>query len=100
MQGNHETALDMLQKYVSVCTLNFSLYELHCDSYFDDLDGWFEEFKLGTKTVRNEKIIKASMMQGTVENPLFATLAERPKYKSIVGTLKFKLGMNEHEKHL
>lgn len=100
MQGDQEAALDMLQKYLSVCVLNFSLYELHGDSYFDNIDGWFEEFKQGTKTVRNEETIKASMVQGIVKNPIFAALAELPKYKSIVGTLKFKLGMNEHEKHL
>ncbi|HEK9102958.1 helix-turn-helix transcriptional regulator [Bacillus pfraonensis] len=100
MQGNYEKALDMLQKYSAVCTLNFSLYNLHGDSYFDAIDDWFEEFKLGSKTVRNKETIKASMLQGIIENPAFAILAEIPRYKSIVGTLKFKLGMNEYEKNL
>lgn len=40
------------------------------------------------------------MVQGIVENPAFAALAKLPRYKSNVGTLKFKLGMNENEKHL
>ncbi|MCI0768479.1 helix-turn-helix transcriptional regulator [Bacillus sp. TL12] len=102
MQENHEKALDMLQKYSSVCTSTFSLYGLHLhgDSYFDAIDNWFEEFQIGSKTVRHEDTIKASMVQGIVENPTFAVLAELPRYKSIVGTLKFKLGMNEHEKQL
>ncbi|MDQ0495498.1 helix-turn-helix transcriptional regulator [Paenibacillus brasilensis] len=100
MQGNHETALDMLQKYLSICTLDFSLYDLHGDSYFDVIDDWLKEFKLGSKIVRNEETVKASMIQGIVENPAFAVLAELPRYKSIVGTLKFKLEMNENGKHL
>lgn len=94
MQGNHETALDMLQRYLSICTLDFSLYDLHGDSYFDVIDDWLKEFKLGPKTVRNEETVKASMVQGIVKNPAFAALAELPRYKSIVGTLKFKLGLN------
>lgn len=100
IQKHEEKALDMLQKYSSVCTLNFSLYDLHGDSYFDAIDSWFEEFKLGSKTVRNEETIKLSMLQGIVENPVFATLTELPKYKNIVRSLKFKLGVTDYEKHV
>ncbi|WJE55517.1 helix-turn-helix transcriptional regulator (plasmid) [Bacillus cereus] len=97
MQKNHEKALDMLQKYSSVCTIDFSLYNLHGDSYFDAIDGWFEEFHLGSKTVRYEDTIKANMLQSIVDNPAFAALVDLPRYKSIIGTLKFKLGVNERE---
>lgn len=100
IQNNTEKALDMLQNYSSICTLNFSLYNLHGDSYFDTIDDWFEEFKLGSKTVRSEETIKLSMLQVIVENPIFSMLKELPKYKAIVSSLKFKLGVNNYEKHL
>lgn len=100
MMGNVKKANEVMQISMSICTLDFSLYDLHGDSYFDVIDDWLKEFKLGSKTIRNEETVKASMVQGIVENPAFAALAKLPRYKSNVGTLKFKLGMNENEKHL
>lgn len=74
MQGNFEKALEMLRKYVTVCAASFTVNSLHLhgDSYFDAIDGWFAEFPLGAKTVRNEEIIKRSMLQSIAENPVFA----------------------------
>ncbi|MGN4425212.1 helix-turn-helix domain-containing protein [Bacillus cereus group sp. MYBK30-1] len=97
MQENYESALEMLRKYATVCGASFTLnsLQLHGDSYFDAIDSWFEEFPLGAKTVRSESVIKESMMQSIIENPLFTPLKELSAYKSIVASLKFKLSIKE-----
>ncbi|MDD2554115.1 MAG: helix-turn-helix transcriptional regulator [Desulfotomaculaceae bacterium] len=93
LQGNVEKSLDMLQKYADICTRGFFPCSLHGDSFFDAIDGWFAEFDLGTEAPRNEKVIKESMLQSVLANPAFAALAEKPRYKSIIGALKTNIGV-------
>ncbi|MHA4216805.1 MULTISPECIES: helix-turn-helix domain-containing protein [Bacillus] len=97
MQGNFERALEMLRKYAAVCAASFTVNSLHLhgDSYFDAIDGWFAEFPLGAKTVRNEEIIKRSMLQSIAENPVFAPMKDVREYKNIITSLKFKLDIKE-----
>ena len=97
MQGNFERALEMLRKYAAVCADSFTVNSLHLhgDSYFDAIDGWFAEFPLGAKTVRNEEIIKRSMLQSIAENPVFAPMKDVREYKNIITSLKFKLDIKE-----
>ncbi|MFZ7933838.1 helix-turn-helix domain-containing protein [Bacillus thuringiensis] len=97
MQGNFEGSLEMLRKYAAVCTNSFTVNSLHLhgDSYFDAIDGWFAEFPLGAKTVRNEEIIKRSMLQSIAENPAFVPMKDVREYKNIIASLKFKLDITE-----
>ncbi|MGX5560090.1 helix-turn-helix domain-containing protein [Bacillus thuringiensis] len=97
MQGNFEGSLEMLRKYAAVCTNSFTVNSLHLhgDSYFDAIDGWFAEFPLGAKTVRNEEIIKRSMLQSIAENPVFVLMKDVREYKNIIASLKFKLDITE-----
>ncbi|MFK4294740.1 transcriptional regulator with XRE-family HTH domain [Bacillus sp. RC240] len=97
MQENFEGSLEMLRKYAAVCADSFTVNSLHLhgDSYFDAIDGWFAEFPLGAKTVRNEDIIKRSMLQGIAENPIFASMKDVREYKNIIASLKFKLDIKE-----
>lgn len=94
LRGDNENALDMLQKYTDICTTCFFPCTLHGDSFFDAIEGWFSDFDLGTGAPRDEKVIKESMLQGVVANPVFAALAEQPRYKSIIEKLKNNLGEN------
>ncbi|MGE6537691.1 helix-turn-helix domain-containing protein [Bacillus luti] len=97
MHENYEKALEMLRKYAAVCVASFTVNSLHLhgDSYFDAIDEWFAEFPLGAKTVRNEEIIKRSMLQSIAENPIFASMKDVREYKNIVASLKFKLNITE-----
>lgn len=92
LQGNVEKSLDMLQKYADICTRGFFPWSLHGDSFFDAIDGWFADFDLGAEAFRSEKVIKESMLQGVLLNPAFASLADQPRYNSILDTLKANLG--------
>ena len=94
MQGNIEKSLNMLKKYSDICTTDFFPITLHGDEFFDCIDGWFAEFDLGKDAPRDEKIIKESMLYSVVDNPAFVALADEPRYKSIIETMKAKLGGN------
>lgn len=94
MQGDIEKALNILNKYASVCTSNFFPLTLHGDAFFDNIEEWFQEFDLGIAPPRNEKLIKESMIQAITVNPNFSVLRENPKYKSIIETMTVKLGGN------
>ena len=93
MQGNIERSLDMLNKYASVCT-SFFPFTLHGDEFFDSIDDWFNEFDLGAKSPRDEKVIKESMIQSVISNPAFEILTGKPRFKSIIETMKLNLGVN------
>ena len=94
MQGNTEKALNMLGRYVDVCTSNFFPLTLHGDDFFDCVDEWFKDFDLGVYPPRDEKLVKESMIQAIVMNPAFSSLSNHPKFKSIVEIMKQKLGGN------
>lgn len=94
MQGNIEKSLNMLSKYADICTSNFFPITLHGDAFFDCIDEWFKDFDLGAKPPRDEKLVKESMIQAIIANPAFSVLREQPKYKSIIETMKLKLGGN------
>ncbi|MBC3795614.1 helix-turn-helix domain-containing protein [Acetobacterium tundrae] len=94
---NNQTkkALAMLQRYADVCVSDFFPYSLHGDDYFDAIENWFEDFELGVSAPRSEKVIKESMIQSVLSNPVFASLADDPKYKNIVNKLTENLGGNQ-----
>lgn len=94
MQGNIEKALDMLHKYADICTLNFFPMKLHGDAFFDCIDEWFGEFDLGATPPRDEKLVKENMIQAMISNPSFSVLSEQSQFKSIIETMKLKLGGN------
>jgi len=94
LQGITEKALDMLKKYADTCTMDFFPFILHGDEFFDSIDNWFSEFDLGKGAPRDEKFIKDSMLHGVVDNPTFVALADQPRFKSIIESMKLKLGGN------
>lgn len=93
MQQNNEKALDMLKRYSNICTSDTLNLSLHGDMFFDSIDGYLDELDLGRNSPRSEKIVKESMIKLIISNPAFSELADKPRYKSIVETLKSKLGV-------
>ena len=51
---------------------------LHGDVFFTKLDVWFEELDLGIKGVRNEKLVKESVLEG-LSYPGFQRLSKQEK---------------------
>lgn len=59
---------------------------LHGDVFFTKLDVWFEELDLGIKGVRNEKLVKESVLEG-LSYPGFQRLSKQEKleqYRKII----------------
>lgn len=83
-----EKTFEMLQKYVKIVNNDLFPCVLHGDSYFDDIDKWFNDFDLGTLAPRNEQIIKDSLIKAITENPKFDNIKHLPKYKNIVSELQ------------
>ncbi len=73
-----------------MCIKDFSPFALHGDDYFTEIDSWFQEFDLGTSTVRSEAVIRESMIQGVVHNPAFEGLKDNMRFKSLVSKLTQK----------
>jgi len=96
LQGNTEKCLDFLEKYTDLCTMNFFPYSLHGDSYFNELDHWFEEFDLGAEAVRSDEVIKKSMIDSVTQNPMFSGLKDQPRFKKLTAALQTVLGGDLH----
>lgn len=97
VKGEEDRSLDMLQKYMDLCINGFFPYTLHGDSYFSELDSWFEEFDLGSQAPRSEEVIKESMIQGIVGNPAFANLLDHPRCKNMIRDLELNFGGKVNE---
>lgn len=91
-QNNSEKALNMLEKYTEICTMDFSYFSLHGDSFFDEIHKWFADFDLGAQTPRNEKVVKEDMLKIVLSNPAFSFLKENSRYKKIIKRLKTNSG--------
>lgn len=89
MQKNPEKALEMLEKYVHICTTLLLPYELKGDSFFDNIENWLRNYDV--EAPRDEKTIKESIVQSVVENPAFFPLHNEAKYKRIVEVLQAQI---------
>ena len=69
-----EEIYQRIEKYVQmVCKLVKDGKKLHADAFFYRLEDWFENLELGTKGVRNDKIILADTI-ASLRHPAFAVL--------------------------
>ena len=89
MGGNAPCALNCLEDYERACRkLKFPI-ELHGDAFFDKTEAWLEDVNdLGTSAPRDDSLIKKSLVESVIANPAFVPLAEEPRFKRIVKSLK------------
>ncbi|NLM57671.1 MAG: helix-turn-helix domain-containing protein [Clostridium sp.] len=88
MLGSKERALEILEKYTELVTGDIYPLQLKGDEYFNLIDQWIEELNLGIAPPRNEKIIRKSIADGVINNPVFSTLADEIRFKRIAEKLK------------
>lgn len=91
MHNNQEKALDMIGKYADVCASEAFPFTLHGDDFFDSIDQWFADFDLGNQAPRDDKVIKKSMLQAIIENPVFNGFTNQSRFKSIIAEMESKL---------
>jgi len=95
MNNEPTRALEMLEKYTDLCVTDFFPYSLHGDAYFDAIEKWFNDLDLGATAPRSEQLIRESMLEGVLVNPVFSGLADDPLYKNIIEKLKKNCGGNQ-----
>jgi len=88
MMGNKQKALEVLEKYTELVTGDIYPLKLKGDEYFYLIDQWIEELDLGNVLPRSEKIIRKSMVDAVINNPVFKLLADESLFKRIVEKLK------------
>lgn len=88
MSGNTERALEILEKYAELVTGDIYPLKLKGDEYFNRIDQWIEELDQGNALPRSEKIIRKSMADAVINNPVFAVLANESRFKRITDKLK------------
>ncbi|NLO48543.1 MAG: helix-turn-helix transcriptional regulator [Clostridiales bacterium] len=88
MLGNTDRALEILEKYAELVTGDIYPLQLKGDDYFNLIDKWFDELDLGTALPRDEKIIRQSMSDGVVNNPVFTPLADEFRFQRVAEKLK------------
>ena len=86
-----DTTLSYLADYTKICVSGFFPYSLHSDDYFDAIQPWFETFDLGVGPPRSEEVIKQSMVDGLVANPLFDFLKADHRFQDLVRQLEAHL---------
>jgi len=88
--GKYEEAIEALAKYVDVCVHDFFPIKLKGDTFFDKIDGWL---KLNSDTIpRSDAVIKESMLNDVLFNPLFSNLSDYPEYNKLVRKLQDFIG--------
>lgn len=86
--GNTDKALDILEDYAEFVTGDIYPLQLKGDDFFNLLDNWFKEFPLGTALPRDERIVRQSMTEGVVNNPVFTILSDEYRFQRIAEKLK------------
>jgi len=88
MLGNTDRVLEILEEYAELVTGDIYPLQLKGDDYFNRIDGWFDELDLGTALPRDEKIVRQSMADGVVNNPVFTPLAGEFRFQRVAEKLK------------
>lgn len=88
MLGNSDRALEILEEYAELVTGDIYPLQLKGDDYFNLIEEWFDELDLGTALPRDEKIVRQSMADGVVNNPVFTPLAGEFRFQRVAEKLK------------
>lgn len=84
-----EEIYQRIEKYVQmVCKLVKDGKKLHADAFFYRLEDWFENLELGTKGVRNDKVILADTI-ASLRHPAFAVLQNHSRMDRCVKKLQW-----------
>ncbi len=88
MLGNTNKAIEILEDYTELVLGDIYPLKLKGDDYFNLIDDWFDELDLGTALPRDEKIVRQSMVEGVVHNPVFTSLTDDFRFQRITEKLQ------------
>lgn len=82
-----EQALDYLEAYTKLATSIGSSFYLRASTFFNQLDQWYETLDLGKMAPRNDLLIRQSIKEALVEEPMFMSLQENERFIQLVKQL-------------
>ncbi len=78
-----EQVLERLERFIAASKQLFADgIQLHGDDFFNHLDEWFQDLELGISGVRNEGLVRDSVIQG-LQHPLFAQLNNQERLQEL-----------------
>ncbi|MGG0644981.1 helix-turn-helix transcriptional regulator [Sporosarcina gallistercoris] len=89
-EQNRELLYHYLTKYVDVCVHHLWPIALRGDAYFDLLEEWLEQLDLGKSALRNDDLIKQSVID-IMNAPFFEPYQEDEEMKSLKEKLRWGL---------
>ncbi|REB08511.1 XRE family transcriptional regulator [Sporosarcina sp. BI001-red] len=89
-EQNRELLYCYLTKYVDVCIYNLWPIALRGDDYFYLLEDWLEQLDLGKNSLRNDEIIKQSILE-FMEAPFFETYQRDEEMRALKKKLQWGL---------
>lgn len=89
MGGHADRALDCLDAYVwAARALTFPI-QLYGDDFFDKTQSWLEDINgIGTSAPRDDALVKRSLVESVAANPAFKALADEPRFKRVIESLR------------
>ncbi len=70
-------------------TIGANPIELHGDDFFDKTQSWLEDVNgIGTSAPRDDTLVKRSLVESVTANPAFGSLADDPRFGSMVESLR------------
>lgn len=87
--NNRKQALAVLESYTELALSSQGPLTLHGDSYFTLLDEWLDSYlPLGGFPPRDESLIRRSMADSVIDNPVFEPLEKEPRFQNIIRRLE------------
>lgn len=88
-QGDKESALDYLEKYVRRAIMPETWEpKLQAHDIFDELQPWFDELALGAQAPRSHQVIASSLAEMVSANPAFTVLQGDPRFEAALAALQ------------
>ena len=82
---------EYLARYVEHASHDLLPFRLKGDAYFDLLDVWFDTLDLGPAALREENVIRQSIVQ-SLDHPAFHLYADQDWFLNLKQKLQFQLG--------
>jgi len=86
--GKSDEAIETLEKYVDICINGFFPFVTRGCPFFSRIDPWLAEKTENAPLPRNETVIKESMLNDVLFDPVFDSLHEKPKFIKLIQKLK------------
>lgn len=97
MLQNKVNTLKMLKKYTDACIHLLNNMTLHGDSFFDQLDSWFENYESGIQQPRSRQLVYDSIISSLGPDSIFAPLKSEKEYQNMISQIRRTKNVNHNK---